>query len=394
MSWRRQLAIGLDQGDVKRGLTGLIDAMRNRLDKITLKGFKTIKELDEFEPGPLTILIGPNGAGKSNFISFFQMLSWALSDPDHLENFVGLNGGASTLLHGGSETTREIESELTIVTDSGVNQYGFRLMHAADDTFVYTDERYRYSIHEIDRDAPWKFAGAGHAYPRLIDLEYQDSTARVIRTILRRIIVHQFHNTSRNSRMRNTWHINDGQWLKEDGGNIAPVLYRLSECEPMSYQRILNTIRLILPFFSDFELSPYNDRLILRWRERNSDLVFGASQASDGMLRLIALVTLLLLPEDQLPDVLILDEPELGLHPFAINIIGGLIGSVSTNIQVIVATQSATLVDCFEPQEVVVVERDGSSSRFSRPNADELQEWLQEYSLSELWEKNVIGGRP
>ena len=368
--------------------------MRNRLDKITLKGFKTIKVLEDFEPGPLTILIGPNGAGKSNFISFFRMLSWALAEPDHLENFVGLDGGASTMLHGGPAITREIESELTIVTDRGENQYGFRLMHAANDKFIFTDERYRFSSREIEGHAPWSFTGAGHVYPRLIDLEHQHPTARVIRTILRRIIVHQFHNTSRNSRIRNSWHVDDGQWLKEDAGNIAAVLHRLRMSEPMSYRRILNTIRLILPFFSDFELNPDYDRLILRWRERNSDVVFGASQASDGMLRVIALVTLLLLPEDQLPDVLILDEPELGLHPFAINIVGGLIASLSTKIQIIVATQSTTLVDCFEPEEIVVVERDGLSSNFSRPNSDELHEWLRDYSLSEVWEKNVIGGRP
>ena len=130
------------------------------------------------------------------------------------------------------------------------------------------------------------------------------------------------------------------------------------------------------------------------WRERNSDLVFDASQASDGMLRIIALITLLLQPVQDLPDVLILDEPELGLHPYAINVIGGLIRAISTRIQAIVATQSAALVDCFEPQDTVVVERRGRASEFNRLDADELAVWLQSYSLSELWEKNVIGGRP
>jgi predicted ATPase len=112
------------------------------------------------------------------------------------------------------------------------------------------------------------------------------------------------------------------------------------------------------------------------------------------MLRALALVTLLLQPEQDLPDVLIIDEPELGLHPYAINIVGGLIRSLATRIQVVVATQSAQLIDCFDPRDIVVVERDQRRSSFRRLNADDLSDWLQEYSLSELWEKNVLGGRP
>ena len=182
--------------------------------------------------------------------------------------------------------------------------------------------------------------------------------------------------------------------MKEDAANIAPFLLRLKEDDNRCYQRIVDTIRLILPFFSDFVLEPRHEHLLLNWRERNSDQVFSVSQASDGMLRVISLVTLLLQPDQDLPDVLILDEPELGLHPYAINIVGGLIRAASTKIQVIVATQSTALVDCFEPEDIVVVEREGRSSTFRQLNAEDLKEWLEDYSLSELWEKNVLGGRP
>ena len=206
--------------------------------------------------------------------------------------------------------------------------------------------------------------------------------------------MYQFHNTSYTARMRNSWDVYDNRWLKEDAANLAPVLHRLREMDGRSYQRIVDTIRLILPFFSDFELEVEYGSLLLNWRERNSDLVFSASQASDGMLRVMALVTLLLQPDYALPDVLILDEPELGLHPYAVNIIGGLIRAASESTQVIVATQSTALVDCFEPGDIVVVERDGRSSTFAHLEAESLSEWLEDYSLSELWEKNVIGGRP
>ena len=369
--------------------------MRNRLETITLKGFKTIQSLENFQPRPLTAFIGPNGAGKSNFISFFRLMSWALADPDNLQLYVSQQGGASTLLHDGPAKTREIETELTIRTDAGKNQYAFRLVFAAGDTFIFADERYRFSRVGRPSVADWQETGAGHRTPQLLAAAADgDTTAHVIREILRKIVVYQFHNTSDTARMRSKWHMDDNRWLKEDAANIAPVLLRLRESDSRCYQRIIDTIRLILPFFSDFDLEPYYDSLLLNWRERNSDQVFSVSQASDGMLRVVALVTLLLQPEQDLPDVLILDEPELGLHPYAINVIGGLIRAVSTRIQVIVATQSMALVDCFEPTDIVVVEREGRSSTFRQLDTEALGGWLEDYSLSELWEKNVIGGRP
>ena len=366
--------------------------MRSNLKKITLKGFKTIQSLEDFEPGRLTALIGPNGVGKSNFISFFRMMSWALSDPGNLSLFVSQQGGASTLLYDGPARTREIETEITLQTDAGENQYAFRLVFAAGDTLIFADERYRFSRSQYPTIAKWTETRAGYHDPQLPILAAEDTTARIIRDILRKIVVYQFHNTSDTARIRGKWQIHDNRWLKEDAANIAPVLLRLRENDGKCYQRIVDTIRLIVPFFSDFELEPQYDSLLLGWRERNSDQIFSVSQASDGMLRIIALVTLLLQPEQDLPDVLILDEPELGLHPYAINIVGGLIRAVSTRIQVIIATQSMPLVDCFEPEDIVVVERDGRSSTFKRLDSESLGGWLENYSISELWEKNVLGG--
>jgi len=156
----------------------------------------------------------------------------------------------------------------------------------------------------------------------------------------------------------------------------------------------VETVRFVLPFFADFELEPENGTVLLRWREMGSDQVFGASQASDGMLRVMALVALLGQPEERLPEILVLDEPELGLHPHAIGVVAGMLRSASEHVQVFVATQSQAFVDQFEPEDIVVVDREGRESRFHRLNASELGEWLQDYSVSELWEKNVLGGGP
>jgi len=367
---------------------------RNRLERITLRGFKTIRALIDFEPGSRTVLIGPNGAGKSNFISFFRMMSWAMSGPGKLARHVGAQGGSRLILHNGPAHTREIEAELSIRTAAGKNEYALRLVHAAGDTLVFADERYRFSRSSWDGEAKWNVMDPGHKNPELLAAAVNDQTAQVIRTLLRKIVVHQFHNTSETARIRGRWSADDNRRLKEDAANVAPVLHRLQTRERRYYQRIVDTIRLLLPHFSDFELEPDHGTLMLQWRERDTDEVFSASQASDGFLRIVALVTLMLQPAKDLPDVLILDEPELGLHPSATAVIGELIAAAATKIQVIAATQSVALVDCFDPADIVVVERTDRGSTFRRLDPAALGEWLEAYSLSELWEKNVLGGRP
>lgn len=376
------------------GITGVRPGTQKvRLSGFSVSGFKTVHQLRDFEPRPLTVLIGPNGAGKSNFISFFRLLFRTLDDS--LQQYVGECGGASALFHGGTSRTEEISARL--VLESGYSRYDYelRFVHAASDSLSFSRERYRISRKDGSAEEEWIDFGAGHREAKLVEHARQgDRAAKTVRGLLRKLIVYQFNDTSPRSRIRQKWNENDGRWLKEDGGNLASFLYRLQSYEPKYYQRIVDTLRLILPFFLDFELEPEHGVILLRWREQGSDAVYDASQAADGMLRIMALVALLLQPKSDLPSVLILDEPELGLHPYAINVLGGLIQSVSTHVQVILATQSVALLDCFEPDDIVVVDRRGRESTFTRLNASDLEGWLEEYSLSELWEKNVLGGRP
>jgi predicted ATPase len=368
--------------------------MRPRLTNVTIRGFKTIRDLTDFQLGRLTILIGPNGAGKSNFISFFRLLSWGLVPPGQLQLYVAEQGGASALLYQGVGVTQQIEAKLTLTTDAGRNEYGFRLFHAAADTLIFAEEEFRFRRAKHDnRPAPG--LGAGHREPQLIVKAAEGNrTATIILNMLRRIIVHQFHNTSQSARIRGKWDVSDNRWLKEDAANLAPFLYRLQNDRPEHYKRIVDTIRLILPFFATFDLYPEFDRMLLRWREIGTDQIFNASQASDGMLRAMALITLLQQPELDLPDVLILDEPELGLHPYAIEVVASLIHSASKHVQVVVATQSVSLIDRFEPDDIVVTNRLDGGTLFRRLKNVELTAWLETYTLSELWEKNILGGRP
>lgn len=369
--------------------------MSVKLTKLTIRGYKSIRELENFEPGPLNVLIGVNGAGKSNFVSLFRLISWMLNSPGDLQFHVSETGGANAILHDGSETTPQMEVGLSLETEQGENDYFFRLFYAAGDTLVFADERFRYSSRNFTTKAPWRELGAGHREAKLNEqAEMENSTARAIRALLRQCVVHQFHNTSANSRMRGKWNADEGYRLREDAANLAPFLMRLRDNEAEYYHRIVETIRMIVPFFADFELEAEYGKVLLRWREQGSNVLFNASQASDGMLRLVALVALLGQPERDLPDILFFDEPELGLHPYAISVVAGMLQSVSQHSQVILATQSAMLVDQFEPEDIIVVERKGRPSEFRRLESQHLKDWLEEYSLGELWEKNVLGGRP
>ena len=366
--------------------------MRTHIGKISIQGFKSIETMDGIELGSLTILIGPNGVGKSNFISFFRMVSGALADPDNFALTVAQQGGASKTLHYGPRRTTEINAEFSFRTTLGEDKYAFRLTFSGNDELVFSEEAYSFGFTGLPNLLPWATVGRGHRAPRLSAI--RTPTALAISNHLRNLAVHQFHDTSDLSRIRSRWSVADSHSLKSDGANLAPILYRLRQNDTVRYQRILDIIRLVLPFVSDLYLEPEDSSIILRWMERGSDEVFGVSQASDGTLRMLALVTLLLQDEESLPDLLILDEPELGLHPYAIHIIGGLISAASMKTQVLVATQSPALVDCFEPEDVVVVDRPEGGSIFRRLSSQELGDWLDEYSLSELWEKNVFGGRP
>jgi len=363
-----------------------------KLKSFSVRGYKSIKAIENFEPQPINILIGPNGAGKSNFISFFTFLSWMLNSDGKLQERVAYLGGANDILHDGADTTKTIEAEISLETSSGLNEYRFSLMFAKPDRLVFKEEKYRFVPKSLNTEASWSSCGVGHEEARLPEVD--NLTATTILFLLRKLIVYQFHNTSDTAPMRLKWSAGDGRWLKQNGENLGSFLYRMQREERPYYQRIVKYIRLVLPFFDDFELYEEFGQILLRWKEKGTNKTFNAGQASDGMLRSIALISLLAQNSKDFPAVLFLDEPELGLHPSAIDAVAGLIKAASSHCQVFVATQSISLVNNFELDDLVVIDRKGRSSEYSRPDSENLEVYLEEFSTGQIWEKNIIGGRP
>ena len=375
----------------------------NRIDAIQIRGFRSLADVELAELPDTTVLIGANGSGKSNFIRFFEMVSWMLRSR-RLGEFVARHGGANDQLSGGSRRTNRLEAELSLRTDAGRDDYRFVLAHAHPDRFVFAEEAFRSSRQNFPfpTEAQWRPLGVGHEEARIVESAQtgqRDSihrkTASVVVDLLRNCAAFQFHDTSDSSNFKRYWDVGDNNSLRTDGGNLAAVLYRLEHEDVRRFEQICRHISRILPIFDRFQIEERYGKVMLRWKSKGVDKTFGAHLTSDGSLRFFALVTLLNLPPEMLPHVILLDEPELGLHPAAIALVGNMIKSLATERQVIIATQSPLLVDAFGLDEIVVLELCDERTEFRRLNVDDYRVWLDDsFTTGELWQKNLIGGRP
>ncbi|MDA0769030.1 MAG: AAA family ATPase [Chloroflexi bacterium] len=364
------------------------------LNTITIKGFKSMASVENLNMKAINLLIGPNGSGKSNFVGVFDFLR-AIRD-GHLEDYVATAGGANRLLHFGSKTTTAIEVQVSFNDDQ--NHYKIELRPTVTDGLIPYSESVYYWHKQQYPDGPQ------YAEP----LKREGNEAGISRSSASRVAyyvrkdldswrIYHFHDTGSDSPIKRTADINDNRFLRPDGSNLAGFLYYLGQKEPESYQFIRRTVQQVAPFFDDFQLEPQRlntEKVRLEWSHRNSDDYFDASSLSDGTLRFIALTTLFLQPKRYRPSVILVDEPELGLHPYAIGLLASLIQQVSIETQVIVSTQSPILLNYFEPEDVLVADCVDGRTEFRRLESEGLVSWLEEYSLGELWEKNELGGRP
>ena len=367
----------------------------DKLKTIRIKGFRSIKEMT-LELRPINVLIGANGAGKSNLIAFFKLVNQMMGGQSgRLQEYIGATGRATANLYFGPKVTPQLEAEMVFEGERGINAYLMRLFHAAGDSLIFAEEML--SFQQTGYPSPRNISlGGGHEETRIVEeAEKGGPAAKALRHLLNRCRVYHFHDTSPTSRVRQYCYIGDKRWLMPDAANLAAILHELKCHRETVYRRIVATIRQVAPFFDDFDLEPTDSNdIILNWRHRASDLVFGPHQLSDGTLRAICLISLLLQPKENLPYLIVVDEPELGLHPYALNVVASLFQAATQHAQVLISTQSSAFLDSFEPEDIVIVERKGEATEFDRPDAEKLDAWLEDYSLGEIWEKNVLGAGP
>lgn len=290
---------------------------KEQLSRMTIHGFKSIKSCD-ISFGKINVLIGSNGAGKSNFISSFSFLQNILSK--NLQVSVG-QSGLSSLLYKGRKETEEIDFEVFF----GQNSYGFVLVPTDDNRLIFQKEYFGYhggwdnetNIGRGHSESNWEIGAHnqidGYVIPILRKQNWR---------------VYHFHDTGKGARVKQEHNISNNRVLMYDAANLAAFLYRLKNHFKQNYEEIVDTIRLVAPYFSDFVLDPQEgneEQIVLRWRQTGCEDIFNASQLSDGTLRFICLTTLLLQPHELQPATIIVDEPELGLHPYAITIFAEMV---------------------------------------------------------------------
>ncbi len=359
----------------------------SRIKKLSVSGYKSIKSLQNFELAALNVLIGANGAGKSNFISLFKLLNEMYEQ--RLQLYVQKQGGPDALLHFGRKNTDEIYAKF----DFASNEYDFSLVPTDDNRLILKFE-------DVG------FYGQGYTDPYTQNLKsgHDEATIRLaqttiagyVRDAIKKWRVYHFHDTSETAKVKQRHSTSDNLILKPDAANLGAYLRMLHDKHRDYYQRIVDTVQLVLPFFGGFIYREGEHEYIeLEWfQKQHSDTPLKAHVLSDGSLRFICLMTLLLQPSSLLPDTVLIDEPELGLHPYAISVLADVIRQISEERQLIISTQSVELVNLFAPQDVVVVNQEEDASTFTRLDAEKLSGWLEKYALGELWKQNVFGGRP
>lgn len=365
-----------------------------QIQKLTIKGYKSIARLENFPLRPLNVLIGANGAGKSNFIGLFKFLHAMYEQ--QLQLYVQKQGGIDAFLHFGRQITPGMEMAFWFPVESATHVqqgYRFSLAPSADNRLLFESEECRFfGSSEMPVMNPDFSLGQGHAEARLRDA--RDQHSNYVRPAISSWRVYHFHDTSDTAVVKRIHPTNDNLRLKPDAANLAPYLLMLYRKYPQEYRRIVETVRLVLPFFDDFVHRANEEYVQLEWLQAgHPDSPFKAHLLSDGSLRFICLVTLLLQPAALLPDTILIDEPELGLHPYAVNVLADIFRQVAEDKQLIVSTQSVELINELSPDDVIVVDQENGASTFKRLNEAELADWLQDYALGELWKRNILGGR-
>ena len=346
-----------------------------KLRKIMISGYKSITKCN-LSISPINIVLGGNGVGKTNFLSVFGLIKSVLNRDDCFPSpcfnsqFIFSNVC--------NQQNPEIKAELILDSFS----YGFRLVPDKSDynRIVVKEE---YVIHSGRKynvsDAP------PEVYECLMSITKRQNW-----------IIYHFNEMGNDAEIKKEHDISDDRILFHNGANLAPFLLRLKTQFKRYYNDIVSTVRLIFPSFDDFVFDPLvdnNESMLLKWRQIGSDDILVASQMSDGTLRFICLTALLLQPNELQPDIIIIDEPELSLHPYTLTILAEMIKQASYKKQLVFSTHSIELLNEFGIEDIVVADKEGAATKLNRVNQEELKEWLDDYSVGELWQKNLLGGR-
>ena len=358
------------------------------IEYIEIEGYKSIRNM-QLEMRPINILIGSNGVGKSNFISFFKLINAIFNQ--RLQRYV-IEEKADNILYFGRKTTEELFGKIIFKSNPNDNNaYHFTLAQTKEGGLYLLEEASGYNVHRANNVLNYYSESNLEESKRAVLNSFRDN---YLRKYITNLHVFHFHDTSATSFLRRQCDISDNLYLKQDGRNLPAFLYLLKVNHPKIFRRIEKTVQSVAPYIINLILEPNRlntNEIELRWTDNGDpESNFSAFQFSDGTLRFIALATLLMQPTP--PGVIVIDEPELGLHPFAIGKLAAMIQAVSNTSQVIVATQSPGLINHFSPEDILVMDKSEEENQtiIKRLDPVALKVWLEDFTLGDLWERNII----
>jgi len=379
----------------------------SRFERLKVRGFRRLHDL-ELELRPLCVLIGANGSGKTSLLDVFSLL--AASASGKLAEKISELQGMSALLT--ADRTLEMSFELAMAVPS-YNPLVYDLTLSAT-AVAYEISEELLTQQRSNRPTPFKHIESAHGDIRYFEAnqglvrptwEYQPfetALAQVPKMFrepedFRNRLASSTHyhvlNVEPRAPVRLPQPLRPAPLPGRDGEDLVSCLFYLRESDRDRFESIEDTLKAAFPAFQRLDFPPVAaGTLAMTWKDANFSRPLYMHQLSEGTLRFLWLATLLQSPG--LTAVTLLDEPEVSLHPELLNLLAGLLREASARTQLIVATHADRLVRFLQPNEVVTMDlADDGTAQASWADHMDLEEWLKEYSLDEVWRLGRMGGR-
>ena len=382
-----------------------------KIERIKIGGFRRLREVN-LEVRPFMVVIGANGVGKTSFLDAFSVLSSSASG--NLNNALSLFGGIENIL------TRGKSVELSFSVDMDIPQYqplNYELRLSPSSTAYSIQREILSQRHErhvlpflhIDSSGSdiryYEMGGkvpSGLVRPNWEHNPLETSLAQVPKMFrepeeLRRILATatQYHalDVGPRAAVKMPQPMKPATLPGPNGEDLVPYLYYLRESDRNRFDSIVDSLRSAFPGFEELAFPPVAAGVLaMIWKDKNFRKPMYTNELSEGTLRFLWIISLLASPS--LSTITMIDEPEISLHPELLSLLADLMREAAKRTQLIVATHSDRFIRFLKPEEVVVmdVNEDGCSTVAWADSLD-LDEWLADYSLDEVWRMGRMGGR-
>jgi predicted ATPase len=350
---------------------------------LRLSGWRSIVD-ETIELGPLNVVVGGNGSGKSNLLSVFRVLNAMIGG--RLQSLFAadraVDDATDDWIHHGVNRAKAIAVSLVLQTRTGVSTYGAAWERAGDGRMPFVDERIGFM--RDGREEPYqRLLGDGHLETQLSDVSNRgDHTARVIHNFLARSRFYSFSDLSADSLVRRPCPVQQNRFLAPNGQNAAAVLWRYQREHPDVFERIEAVVRQAFPEIQSIlpRLSPDGKLVSIDWKRRGTGNRFSLHTVSNGAILFLLMAMLTCQPSAELPLIMAIEEPELGLSPRGIDQLAELMRQASQECQILVTTHSPYLVDACDTEHVIVASQQNHQSQFRRLSDTALEAWLDEYT--------------